>query len=112
MTKELIPKSMLDKLPKLYETEGGVYDNLMCQVKLFSPIGIGTWYIIEYDPEEELAFGYVDLGYPELGYFSLKELKDINLPYGLKIERDMSWKPQPLSKVEKAHQAMYELNPI
>lgn len=110
MAKELIPQNMLNKLPKLYETEGEVYDNSMCQIKLFSPIGIGTWYIIEYDPEEELAFGYVDLGYPELCYFSLKELRDAKLPYGLKIERDSSWKPQPLSKVEKAHKALYELS--
>ena len=110
MTKELIPQSLLAKLPKLSETEGEIYENLMCQVKLFSPIGIGTWYIIEYDPEEDLAFGYVDLGYPELTYFSLKELKEINLPYGLKIERDRSWKPKPLAKVEKAHKALYELS--
>ena len=28
-----------------------------------------TWYIIEYNPEEKLAFGYADLnmGFPELG---------------------------------------------
>ena len=109
MRKELIPQKILDKLPRLYETEGESYENLMCMAKLFNPIGIGTWYVIEYDPEEELAFGYVDLGYPELDYFSLKELRDINLPYGLKIERDKFWKPQPLLKVEKAHKAMYEL---
>lgn len=109
MGRELIPKNMLAKLPRLYQTEGMVEDSLLCNIKLFSPIGIGTWYIIEYDPEGELAFGYVDLGYPELTYFSLKELREINLPYGLKIEMDMSWKPKPLSMIEKAHKAMYEL---
>ena len=38
----------------------------MCN-KAFNPIGKETWYVIEYDPEKELAFGFVDLGgYPEL----------------------------------------------
>ncbi|MCL6481523.1 MAG: DUF2958 domain-containing protein [Firmicutes bacterium] len=36
----------------------------------------------------------------ELGYFSLDELESIRGPLGLKVERDLYWKPVPLSKVK------------
>ena len=62
-------------------------------LKLFNPAGVGTWLISEYDESTGLMFGLCDLGYPELGYVSLKELEDLKLPFGLKIERDTSWNP-------------------
>ncbi len=66
----LIPGNLLGKLPRIDETEGIPYKDLMCVIRLFNPIGKETWYVIEYDPEKELAFGFVDLGgYPELGTF-------------------------------------------
>ena len=34
------------------------------------------------------------IGSPELGYVSLDELLEIKLPFGLTIERDMSWEPE------------------
>ena len=40
-------------------------------------------------------FGLCDLGmgFPELGYVSLQELESVELPFGLKIERDMYFTP-------------------
>jgi hypothetical protein len=46
-------------------------------------------------------FGLVDGFEQELGYFSLKELEDTRGPLGLLIERDMHFKPQPLSVVRE-----------
>ena len=65
-------------------------------LKLFNPCGSSTWLISEYNPEERMFFGLCDLGHgtPELGFVSLDELLEIKLPYGLKIERDMYWKPE------------------
>lgn len=61
-------------------------------VKLFNPLGAGTWLLTEIDPEEhDIAFGLCDLGYPELGSVSLTELQSIRLPLGLGIERDRHW---------------------
>lgn len=61
-------------------------------VKLFNPIGMGTWLLSEIDPENhDIAFGLCDLGYPELGSVSLTELRSIRLPLGLAIERDLHW---------------------
>ena len=61
-------------------------------VKLFNPIGTGTWLLTELDPENpDIAFGLCDLGYPELGSVSISELEAIRLPLGLGIERDRHW---------------------
>jgi len=34
-------------------------------------------------------------------YFSLSELESIRGPLGLKVERDLYWKPKTLSEVKK-----------
>lgn len=62
-------------------------------LKLFNPTGIGTWLISEYDEETGQMFGLCDLGHPELGYVNLKEIEEVELPWGLKIERDMHFEP-------------------
>lgn len=61
-------------------------------VKLFTPWGAATWLISELDPEDEdRAFGLADLGFgtPELGWMYLPEMREIQGPFGLKIERDL-----------------------
>ena len=66
-------------------------------VKLFCPWGAGTWLLTELDPEDpDIAFGLCDLGmgFPELGRVSLMELKAVVGPGGLRIERDLYFKPE------------------
>ncbi len=64
-------------------------------LKLFNPCGSATWLISEYKENTGLLFGLCDLGmgFPELGYVSLEEIMAITLPLGLKIERDIYFKP-------------------
>ncbi|KAA9018291.1 DUF2958 domain-containing protein [Sphingobium limneticum] len=57
-------------------------------IKLFNPVGAGTWLITECD-NDGLAFGLSDLGYPELGYISLEEVFSVRLAAGLMIEQDV-----------------------
>ena len=57
-------------------------------VKLFNPVGLGTWYLTELNPYTEMAFGLCELTEKEIGYVSLTELEELRLPMGLKIERD------------------------
>ena len=61
-------------------------------VKYFNPCGAGTWLITELD-EDGRMFGLCDLGMgsPELGYVMLDELQTLKLPFGLGIERDLSF---------------------
>lgn len=81
-------------VPKMLETEDE--DDSPVVIKLFMPDGPWTWYIIEYDGSDH-AFGLVDGFEEELGYFSLEELRTASL----RIERDLCFKPRPLSEVRR-----------
>jgi hypothetical protein len=98
----LIPNDLLNTLPALYEQDG--LKDPMVHLKFFNPVGGQSWFLMEYDPEDSLAFGWVDLGngMPELGYFSIEELESIKLPYYQKIERDEYFQTQLLSKVKES----------
>ena len=60
-------------------------------VKFFNPIGAGTWYLTSMDERGD-CFGLCDIGYPELGYVNINELQNVELPFGMGIERDLYWK--------------------
>lgn len=61
-------------------------------VKFFNPTGSGTWLFTELDADGDTLFGLCDLGEPELGYQSLKELSEFRGRFGLGIERDLHFK--------------------
>ena len=70
--------------------------------KFFNPQGAGTWYATEYDPKDEMFFGYVSIfgdWNDEWGYFSLAELESYVGQLGLGIERDLYWKEVKASTV-------------
>lgn len=58
-------------------------------VKFFNPLGEGVWLATELDADGDTLFGLADIGFPELGSFSLEELTSIRLPFGMGIERDV-----------------------
>jgi len=69
-------------------------------LKLFSPMGAATWLATELYDDGDTLFGLADLGFgcPELGVFSLSEIAAVRLPFGLRIERDLTFaSDQPLS---------------
>lgn len=61
--------------------------------KLFNPLGAATWLASELAEDGDTLFGLADLGFgcPELGYFSLHEIEALRLPFGLRIERDLTF---------------------
>ena len=91
----LLTEEIKDKLPKIGSQDGKGYDAI-AQVKLFHPASSWTWYITEYDGEDML-YGLVDGHEKELGYISLQEM-EATVVRGLKVERDLYWKPRPLSE--------------
>ena len=67
--------------------------------KFFDPTGSWTWYLLEMDEEQDLAYGFVTSEFEpsgEFGPFSINELKGLELPYGLYIERDKYFEPMNL----------------
>ena len=70
--------------------------------KLFDPCGSASWYLLEYDPVEKIAFGYVTgMTEDELGYISLTELESIKGPLGIGIEQDLYFVLKRLSEVKE-----------
>ncbi|MDP2661307.1 MAG: DUF2958 domain-containing protein [Dehalococcoidia bacterium] len=67
-------------------------------VKLFAPDGGWRWYIAAYDPLTRTAYGLVHGQEDEYGYFFMEELVAFRGRFGLPIERDLYWKPRPLSE--------------
>jgi hypothetical protein len=90
---KLITKDIQSKIPKLYATEGKHRNEIKVPLKLFNALGSQRWYIIEMDPENNLCFGFANLGddcMAELGYISITELERID-SYRFKLERDRAW---------------------
>lgn len=96
----LIPKEIRDTIPKLYETEDQKDPLVYC--KLF--LDGWTWLILEMSIDDDVCFGYVISPFcnGELGYFSLAEIKEVKGILDIGAERDLHFKPQPLSQLKKA----------
>ena len=94
---KLITEEIKKKLPKLYEQDGKGYDAI-AYVKFFTPDSNWTWYVTEFDGKDTF-FGLVDGFEKELGYFLLSELESVKGPLGLKIERDLYFKPMKLKEL-------------
>tara|TARA_B100000035_G_scaffold277317_1_gene255533 strand:+ start:318 stop:650 length:333 start_codon:yes stop_codon:yes gene_type:complete len=79
-------------------------------VKFFTPWGRATWLISEYNKDTGEMFGLCDLGlgYPELGYVTLQDLKQIRGPLGLRVERDRNWSSGGRTLMSFAEQAREE----
>ena len=89
----LMPDSLAATLPPIYATENE--SDPVAAVKWFAPGTSWSWYVLEYDPQEQLCFGLVEGHETELGYFGLMEIENIRGPMGLPVERDLHWSPKP-----------------
>jgi hypothetical protein len=98
----LLTKELVNRIPKLYETEELAKKDKVAQAKLFLPGTACTWYVVEFDGSDT-CFGLVDLGYEqdvEFGYFSLKELSETKSLYGLGVERDRYFEPRTFNNIQ------------
>ena len=105
MKLKLLTESIKKKLIDNYNKQNGT-KSFKAVVKLFNPSGIGTWFLSELNPNDNVAFGLCCFEFEELGYVSLEELKSLKPPFGLGIERDLHFKPNKKTLDEcrtKAH---------
>ncbi len=98
ITKEI--QKRLEKYP-LYSQDGKKEDAI-CQVKFFLCVGAWSWFILEANLDEGVAYGIVisGNGEAEYGYISLSELQDLRTKFGLTVERDVSFSPTPLKEIK------------
>jgi hypothetical protein len=99
---QLLTAELRQQLPPLYSQEN-VADPLV-YAKFFHPLSNLTWYVTEGSPEDDdfIFFGWIHSDSPELGYFSLNEMQEVQV-MGLGIERDSHFLPTRLSEIKKLH---------
>lgn len=99
MTKEIKTKLLHNNAPQNRDLDHKPV------VKFFSPFNGSKWLITEMDSaDDDSLFGLCDLGlgFPELGYVSLQELKDLKFKGFPAVERDLHFKAiKPLSHFTK-----------
>ncbi|WP_414530064.1 DUF2958 domain-containing protein [Nodularia chucula] len=94
----LLPPEIRSQLPSLYSQEK-IADPIV-YIKFFNPLSNWTWYATEFDGEDTF-FGLVQGFEEELSYFSLTELQEYRGRLGVGIERDLHFRPTPLSKLRR-----------
>jgi endo-beta-N-acetylglucosaminidase D len=98
---KLLTEKIKKQIPALYSTDDTPIEEKTIICKFFNPTGLGTWYVVEGEEQEDgdwLFFGLVDLFEKEWGYFTLNELKSVRGVFGLGIERDMHFENEPMEK--------------
>jgi len=101
---KLLTKELIERFAAVGSQET-VKDPIVI-AKYFNPTGIGTWYATEYDPNDEMFFGYVSLfgdWNDEWGSFSLSELESYRGQFGLGIERDLYFDQKPFGQIKEIH---------
>ena len=97
---KLLTKEITEKALEQYD-KGSDLDEQMIVAKFFNPVGSWTWYLMNLANDKDYAWGIVDGDAVEMGSFSVKELQDVKLPFGLGIERDLYFEPVKASELWK-----------
>jgi hypothetical protein len=96
---DLLPKELRESLPPLNAQEGT--RDPVVYAKFHTRDSGWIWYVTEGSSEEDdfVFFGFVSGEEKEWGEFSLSELKELGDPSESLVERDLNFKPGPLSEV-------------
>lgn len=91
---DILKASCIFGLPKLCELQDVPFHEKLVQMHFTRENG--EWFAVEYDPERQLFYGYIDVrpGSPHWGYFGLDELVDCWIPSLCpEAKVDLDWRP-------------------
>jgi hypothetical protein len=97
---EALDKSRLSSMPRLSEAQGMPFPERWVQVRFCRENG--EWFAVEYDPEQQLFYGYINVrpGPPYWGYFGLDEIVDCWIPSLCpELEMDLNWAPRQVKEI-------------
>lgn len=96
---QLMTREIAKTVPRLYGQDGA--EDPTVYAHYFSCMNGWDWWLLEFDGTDE-AFGLVEGYDDELGYFSIKEMEELNRQMGFAaVERDAHFSPKPLSAVRR-----------
>jgi len=94
----LMTKAIKAKARKQYPRGPDMEQNVVA--KFFDPCGKWTWYLMNQDPKDtNYLWGIVKGDAIETGSFALKDLTSYKGRWGLGIERDRYFRPQPAKEI-------------
>lgn len=92
----------LAKIPKLYSTKAIPAEEKIVHMHFF--IDGCDWYIVEYDHDERLFYGFAILNSDdenaEWGYISFDELISVRNRLGIEVDHDLHWTPKPAGDID------------
>ena len=96
---KLLTNKIVEQATKQYDKGSDMEQ--MVVAKYFNPVGSWTWYLMNMADNGDYCWGIVNGHALEMGSFSIKELEDLQLPFGLGIERDLYFEPVKASELWK-----------
>ena len=98
---DLLPQSIAKELPSLSELEHE--SDPLVRVRWNTLDASRTWFVVGYDPAARLCHGLVDAdGSMTRCCFDVEDAHTVASRVGTYVERDLSWEPVPLSRLERA----------
>lgn len=83
--------ALAQQIPEIGQTDGQG-DDAIVHLHYF---GHGDWWVVEKSRTNDEAFGFANLGYPELGYIGMDEIRQSN------VELDFHFQPTPLKEIKE-----------
>jgi len=77
-------------------------EHRLAVVKLFNPAGAGTWFLFSMD-EYGRAFGWAKISDGEYGYVDVNELQQLDVGFGLGIERDINFEGATFNEIQQQY---------
>lgn len=84
-------------IPKIYDQQRS--DNLKIYARYFIDNSDWQWLILEYSELQRLFFGLI-LPEKKLDYFTIEELEQVALTYGVEVELDSNFKVIDIKEAE------------
>lgn len=82
----------IEKKAKAQFNLGSELEKQLVVAKFFNPLGAGTWYLINQDPEDpDYCWGICNIFETEVGSFLKSDLECYIGKFGLGIERDLNF---------------------
>ena len=101
---ELLPRMTLitEELKQRFYDVGDQTDaeNPLVIARLFVPGGLLTWHVVEYYPETHAIYAYVTGAYEEWVAVRIEDLKNMELPAFLSVERDKGFRETPFDTLK------------
>ena len=94
---KLMTKAIQEQAEKQYDEGSDMEQKVVA--KYFDPMGSWKWFLMNKKKDDSYCWGIVKGHEVEMGSFSIDELENIKLPFGLGIERDTMFKPMKAKDV-------------